>query len=239
MALTALDREYRYLDLITGLFVAVLLISNVASTKILDFGWFTFDGGTLLFPLSYIFGDILTEVYGYERSRRVIWLGFFTTALMAGILTIVGALPPSAGWMHQEAFDAILGQTPRIVVASLLAFWSGEFTNSYVLAKMKVLTKGRWLWTRTIGSTLAGEAVDTALFVTVAFAGTIETGILATIIVSNYIFKCSVEAIFTPVTYAVVRRLKRDERIDWYDRETDFNPFRFRKATSERESSSD
>jgi uncharacterized integral membrane protein (TIGR00697 family) len=219
-------RGYKYFDLIMALFVAVLLISNVASSKILTLGPFTFDGGTLLFPISYIFGDILTEVYGYRRSRRVIWVGFGCAALMAGVFALVGALPPAEGWEHQSAYEAILGTTPRIVLGSLIAYFAGEFSNSYTLAKMKVLTQGRWLWTRTIGSTLIGQAVDTILFVTIAFAGTMPWLLLWSIIVSNYLFKCGLEAIMTPVTYRVTNFLKREEHEDVYDTETDFNPFR-------------
>jgi len=222
-----MSKPFKHIDTITSLFVAVLLISNVASTKILDFGWFTFDGGTLLFPLSYIFGDILTEVYGFNRSRKVIWLGFASAALMSATLALVGSLPPAQGWHHQEAYEAILGTTPRIVAGSLAAYWSGEFLNSFVLAKLKVLTKGRWLWTRTIGSTLAGEALDTAVFAVIAFAGVLETPLLVTLIISNYVFKCGVEIALTPATYAVVSWLKKVEGTDWYDRDTDFNPFVF------------
>ena len=218
-------KNYRYFDLIMAFFVAVLLISNVASSKILDLGPFTFDGGTILFPLSYIFGDILTEVYGYRQSRRVIWAGFGSAALMAVVFALVGALPPAAGWENQAAYDAILGWTPRIVLGSLLGYWAGEFSNSFVLAKMKVLTSGRWLWTRTIGSTLAGEAVDTAIFATVAFLGVLPSDLLTVLIVSNYVFKVGVEALATPVTYAVVTFLKRSEQEDYYDRQTNFNPF--------------
>lgn len=220
-------RAYRYFDLIMALFVAVLLISNVASSKILNLGPFTFDGGTILFPISYIFGDILTEVYGYRRSRRVIWTGFGCSALAALTFMIVGALPPASGWEHQEAFMAILGQTPRIVIASLVAYFAGEFSNSYVLAKMKILTRGRWLWTRTIGSTLVGEGVDTLLFVTIAFAGTLSTSLLFSVILSNYIFKCGVEVMATPLTYQIVRWLKQAEQEDYFDYGTDFNPFKF------------
>jgi queuosine precursor transporter len=219
-------RSFRYFDLVMAFFVAVLLISNVASSKILDLGPFTFDGGTILFPISYIFGDILTEVYGYARSRRVIWVGFGCTALGALVFGLVGVLPAAAGWEHQDAYMAILGQTPRIVLASLLAYFAGEFSNSYVLAKMKLLTRGRWLWMRTIGSTLIGEGVDTLLFVTVAFAGILPTSLLLGVILSNYAFKCGVEVLATPLTYQVVRFLKRVEREDYYDRDTDFNPFR-------------
>jgi len=220
------EHPYRYFDLIMALFVAVLLISNIASSKILDLGPFTFDGGTLLFPISYIFGDILTEVYGYRRSRRVIWAGFACAALMAGVLALVGALPPAEGWENQEAYEAILGTTPRIVLGSLIAYFAGEFSNSYTLAKMKILTRGRWLWTRTIGSTLVGEGVDTFLFVTIAFAGTLPWPLFWSIIVSNYIFKVGLEAIMTPVTYRITGFLKREENEDVYDTDTDFNPFK-------------
>jgi len=218
-------RSYRYLEPITGLFVAVLLISNIASSKIVEFGPLTFDGGTLLFPLSYIFGDILTEVYGYKRSRRVIWLGFFCAFLMALTLAAVQWLPPAAGWDNQIAYEKILGMTPRIVAASLIGYWSGEFSNSYVLAKMKIWTEGRWLWTRTIGSTIVGEAVDSFLFLVIAFAGVLNGGLLVTLFISNYIFKCGVEVLFTPVTFSVVRHLKQREGVDHYDRGTRFNPF--------------
>ena len=218
---------YKYFDLIMALFVAVLLISNIASSKILTLGPFTFDGGTLLFPISYIFGDILTEVYGYRRSRRVIWAGFGSAALMAGILALVGALPPAEGWENQEAYEAILGTTPRIVLGSLIAYFAGEFSNSYTLAKMKVLTQGRWLWTRTIGSTLVGEGVDTILFVTIAFAGTMPWALFWSIVVSNYVFKVALEAAMTPATYRITNFLKSAENEDVYDVDTDFNPFRF------------
>jgi uncharacterized integral membrane protein (TIGR00697 family) len=223
-------RSYRYFDLIMALFAAVLLISNVASSKILELGPFTFDGGTILFPISYIFGDILTEVYGYRRSRRVIWTGFFCAGLMAGIFALVGALPPAQGWVNQKAYEAILGTTPRIVLGSLIAYFAGEFSNSYTLARMKVLTRGRWLWTRTIGSTLVGEGVDTMLFVTIAFAGTLPWPLFWSIIVSNYVFKCGLEAAMTPVTYQVTNFLKRAEVEDVYDVDTDFNPFKINVA---------
>lgn len=211
--------SFRYLDRITGLFVAVLIISNIASVKIVTVGLFTFDGGTLLFPVAYIFGDVLTEVYGYRASRRVIWTGFAALALMIVTLAVVDVLPPG-----NAAFSAVLGQAPRIALASLLAYWVGEFTNSFVLARLKVATGGRWLWMRTIGSTLVGEGVDTLVFVLVAFAGTLPNEVLVAILASNYIFKCVVEVVFTPVTYAVVSRLKRAEGVDAFDRDTDFNP---------------
>jgi queuosine precursor transporter len=219
------QRVYRYYDLIMASFVAVLLISNVASTKILVLGPFTFDGGTILFPISYIFGDILTEVYGYARSRRVIWVGFAANLLMALVFALVGALPPAAGWEHQEAYEAILGITPRIVLASLVAYFAGSFSNSWVMAKMKVLTSGRWLWTRTIASTLVGQGIDTALFVVLAFYGILPTALLTSIVISNYVFKCALEATVTPITYQVVNGLKRAENEDYYDIKTDMTPF--------------
>ncbi len=217
---------YRYFEFVMALFVAVLLISNVASSKFLRLGPFTFDGGTILFPISYIFGDILTEVYGYARSRRVIWTGFFCTALMAIVFIIVGALPPAEGWQGQQAYMAILGQTPRIVVASLIAYFVGEFSNSYVLARMKLRTAGRWLWARTILSTVVGEGVDSLLFVLIAFYGTQPMPLLQAVILSNYVFKVGVEALATPATYALTGFLKQRENEDYYDYGTDFNPFR-------------
>ena len=223
-----MDKTYRHIDTVTALFVAVLLISNVASTKIVDLWFFTFDGGTLLFPLSYIFGDILTEVYGYGRSRKVIWLGFASALLMSLVFILVGKMPSARGWENQEAYEKILGLTPRIVLASLAAYFSGEFSNSFVLAKMKILTRGRHLWMRTIGSTLVGELVDTLLFVMIAFGGTLSAGLLWTVVVSNYVFKTAVEALFTPLTYWIVRVLKRAEGADYYDLHTNFSPFYFR-----------
>lgn len=219
-------RTFRYFDLVMALFVAVLIISNIASSKFLDLGPFTFDGGTILFPISYVFGDILTEVYGYQRSRRVIWTGFGCAALTAVTLGVVGLLPPAQGWEHQDAYMAILGQTPRIVIASLIAYFAGEFSNSYILARLKVLTGGRFLWMRTIGSTLVGEGVDTLLFVVIAFAGTVPAALLVSVMLSNYLFKCGIEILATPLTYRIVRVLKHAEDEDYYDIDTDFNPFR-------------
>ena len=219
------ERTYRWVDLVTAAFVAVLLISNIASTKILQLGPFSFDGGTILFPLAYIFGDVLTEVYGYRRSRRVIWTGFFWILAAAGIFALVDALPPAKGWELQQSYHNILGQTPRIVLASLCAYFAGEFSNSVVLAKMKVLTRGRWLWSRTIGSTLVGEAVDTVIFLGIAFLGVLPRDLLISVFISNFIFKVGVETLFTPLTYLVVNGLKRAENEDVYDRNTSFNPF--------------
>jgi len=223
-------KTYRYFDVIMALFVAVLLISNVASAKILDLGPFTFDGGTILFPLSYIFGDILTEVYGYRRSRKVIWTGFGCAGLMSLVFARVGALPPAQGWEHQAAYEAILGQTTRIVLGSLIAYWAGEFSNSFVLAKLKIITNGQWLWTRTIGSTIVGEGVDTLLFANIAFLGVLPQDLLVALVISNYVFKVGVEVLATPITYAIVTFLKRAEQEDYYDRDTDFNPFALAQA---------
>lgn len=220
-----MNKNYKYLNIISVFFVSVLLISNVASSKIVDLKWFVFDGGTLLFPLSYIFGDILTEVYGYKKSRSVIWLGFFMALLMSAVFMVVGKLPPAADWGNQAAYDVILGLTPRIVSASLIAYFFGEFSNSFILAKMKILTKGKRLWTRTIGSTVVGELVDSTLFILIAFFGVFPNSLLVTLIISNYLFKTSVEILFTPLTYKVVKFLKNRENEDHYDNDTNFNPF--------------
>ncbi len=220
-------------------FVAVLLISNIASSaKIIDWGVsvaglpLAFDAGTLLFPISYIFGDLLTEVYGYAAGRRVIWTGFAMLALMGFTLWVVGRLPGEANWQQtagQAAYDAILGGVSYggIIIASLAAYFAGEFSNSFVLAKLKIATSGRFLWVRTIGSTLVGEGVDSVVFVLVASAfGVFPWAAAASIIVANYIFKVTIEVVFTPVTYRVVGFLKQAEGVDYYDVGTDFNPFR-------------
>lgn len=232
---------YKYADRIMALFVSVLLVSNIASSaKIVDWGTTLFgiplayDAGTLLFPISYIFADMLTEVYGYRYSRRVIWTGFACALLMSASLWVVGRLPGEANWeanVGQASYDAILGgvSSGAIVVASLAAYWAGEFSNSFVLAKMKIITSGRWLWTRTIGSTLIGEGIDTVLFVTLATLFKVPgfvPEIWLTLVMTNYIFKVGVEAIMTPVTYRVVNRLKRVENQDYYDYDTNFNPFK-------------
>jgi queuosine precursor transporter len=231
-------KHYRFLDLIMAVFVTVLVISNIASSaKIVDWGFslaglpMAFDAGTILFPISYIFGDILTEVYGYKQSRRVIWAGFACLVLSAVIFGIVRVMPGEATWQGyagDEAYNAILGgmSTGGIVLASLAGYWTGEFTNSFILAKMKVLTQGRWLWARTIGSTIFGQLVDTVMFVVVASAfGVFPWSLFLTLTVTNYVFKCGVEALMTPVTYVVVDALKRAESEDYYDRNTNFNPF--------------
>ena len=232
------EKTYRYFDLIMAVFVTVLVVSNVASSaKIVDLRFrvfgvpMAFDGGTLLFPLSYIFGDILTEVYGYKRSRRVIWTGFFCLALSAGVFALIRLLPGESTWQGyagDAAYAAILGgmSSGGIVFGSLAGFWGGEFTYSFTLAKMKVWMNGRHLWARTIGSTLVGELVDSAVFVVVAsLFGVFPWSLFLTLVLTNYLFKCAVEAAMTPVTYALVNRLKKSEGEDFYDRETNFNPF--------------
>jgi len=220
-----MQKNYKYSGAISVFFVSVLLISNIASTKIVDLGWFVFDAGTLLFPLSYIFADILTEVYGFRRARNVIWLGFFMALLMSVVFIVVGKLPPASDWGNQEAYNAILGLTPRIVLASLVAYLAGSFSNSLILAKMKVWTQGKKLWARTIGSTLVGELVDSALFIVIAFFGILPNSLLVTLIISNYLFKTGVEVLFTPLTYKIVKFLKKEEGEDHYDTDTNFNPF--------------
>lgn len=220
-----MEKNYKYFGAISVFFVSVLLISNVASTKVVALGKLVFDGGTLLFPLSYIFGDILTEVYGYRKSRQVIWLGFCMALVMSLVFIIIGKLPAAPDWGNQAAYDAILGLTPRLVIASLIAYFFGEFSNSYILAKVKVLTEGKMLWVRTIGSTLVGELIDSSIFVVIAFWGS-STDFILTLIVSNYIFKTGIEVLLTPLTYKVVKFLKEKEGEDYYDRTTNFNPFK-------------
>ena len=231
----------KYYDLILGSFAVVLVVSNIASTKLasLSLGSWkpVFDGGTFLFPLTYIFGDILTEVYGYQRSRRVIWFALAMNLFASLIFALVGILPTDASSPTKGAFETVLGFVPQIVAASLVAFFIGEFLNAYVLAKMKVITKGRWLWTRTIGSTLLGQGADTLAFSFIAFgigANALPSDVLWNIIQTNYLYKVALEVILTPVTYAVVRGLKRAEGIDHYDVETDFNPFKLTEHTNAR-----
>jgi queuosine precursor transporter len=229
--------NYRAFDLVMALFVTVLMISNIlSSAKIVDLKAgigpiaFVFDAGTLIFPISYIFGDVLTEVYGYRRSRRVIWAGFGANVLLGFFVWLAGVLPGESEWQGyagQDAYNAILGGVSGLIVASLAAYLLGEFSNSFVLAKMKVWTEGRWLWARTIGSTMVGEGVDTVVFMSIAtLLGVFPKEILLSLIVTNYIIKVGFEALLTPVTYRVVNTLKRIENEDYYDRQTDFNPFK-------------
>lgn len=219
--------NFRFFDVIMALFVAVLLISNLASTKIVSLWMFTFDGGTILFPLSYIFGDVLTEVYGYQRSRKVIWTGFGAALLMSLVLWVVQEMPPAAGWPNQGAYETLLGFVPRIVLASLVAYFGGAFSNAFLMSKLKIKTNGKYLWIRTIGSTLVGEGIDTAIFCMIAFYGILPNELLVSIIISNYIFKSGVEILFTPLTYAIIGFLKKREQVDIYDTGISYNPFRY------------
>lgn len=221
-------KNYKFLDLITAAFAVVLILSNITSTKILSLGWFSFDGGTILFPLAYIFGDVLTEVYGYARARRVIWIGFAMNLLMVIVFWIVGKLPPAMDWGNQAAYEAILGVVPRIVAGSLVAYLVGEFLNSFTLAKLKIKTKGRFLWLRAIGSTIVGQFFDTTVFLLIAFAGILPWNLLLVVWISNYIFKILVEVILLPVTYRVVRLLKKKEEVDYFDVNTNFNPLKIK-----------
>jgi len=224
-------RRFRYLDLLTIGFVVVLLVSNLVGQKICQIGPLKVSGAQLLFPITYICGDIFTEVYGYAASRRAIWIGFFAMALLSVMGEIAVALPPAPGWPNQHAFATVFGLVPRFAVASLIAYWAGEFTNSFTLAKMKLLTGGRWLWTRTIGSTVTGQAVDTALVILIAFAGYTSWSTMGIMILSSYLTKVIYEALATPLTYVVVAWLKRGEQVDAFDENTDFNPFALSSAT--------
>ena len=219
-------QQFRYYDLLVSAFVAVLLISNIVAPKFIALGPLRFSGAQLLFPLTYIFGDIFTEVYGYAGSRRAIWNGFFASGLLAAISMVIVALPAAPNWPHQAAYETVLGFMPRLVIGSLIAYWVGEFANSFVMARMKVATNGKHLWMRTIGSTAVGQLVDTVLVMVIAFGGTMSNMDMLTVIVSGYVSKVVYEAAMTPVTYAVVNGLKRAEGIDIMDRNTDFNPFK-------------
>ncbi len=201
------------------------MISNLVGPKICQLGWLRPSAAEFLFPLTYVCGDVFTEVYGYQSSRRAIWLGFFAMVLLAGMGQVAVALPPAPEWHGQEAYATVFGVVPRFAVASLIAYWAGEFTNSYTLAKLKLLTEGRWLWTRTVGSTVTGQAVDTAVIVVIAFAGSQPVPMIFRMVVSSYLIKVGVEVVATPVTYWVVGRLKAIEGTDAFDRHTDFNPF--------------
>lgn len=219
-------RTFRYYDLVMAAFVAVLLCSNIIGpAKIASLWGFTFGAGVLFFPISYVFGDVLTEVYGYARARKVIWAGFAALAFAAFMAFVIVALPPAEGWPHQEAYAAVLGQTPRIVAASLAAFLTGELINAYVLARMKIWTRGRHLWSRTIGSTIIGQAADSLVFYPIAFYGVWSNDLLLTVMVSNFLLKTGWEAALTPVTYKLVGWLKRAEGVDHFDYDTDFTPF--------------
>jgi len=217
--------RFKYFEGMTVMFVAILMISNLVGQKICAFGPFRLSAAQLLFPLTYIFGDIFTEVYGYAASRRAIWYGFFASALLAVMGMIAVVLPPAPAWPNQAAFATVFKFVPRLVGASLLAYWCGEFANSFVLARMKILTQGRLLWTRTLGSTMVGQGVDTAVVTALAFGGTVKAATLGNLIMSAYLFKVIYEAAMTPVTYVVVNFLKRREGVDAFDYTTNFSPF--------------
>ena len=225
-------RRLRYFDFVMAAFVAILLLSNVigagkiATVELPGLGTWPFGAGILFFPLSYVIGDVLTEVYGFARARRCIWAGFVALIFMAFMSWVVVALPPDSGWTGQAAYEAVFGQVPRIVFASIVAFWAGEFANSYVLAKMKLATRGRYLWTRTIGSTVIGQGIDSLIFYPLAFWGVWESDTLFIVLLTQWALKVAWEALLTPATYAAVGFLKRREAIDVYDSGTDFSPFR-------------
>ena len=209
-----------------ALFVTCLLTANTMATKLIMVGGVVLTAAIVIFPISYVVGDVLTEVWGYGAARRVIWLGFACNVLMVAALWLGGVLPAAPFWKGQDAYETIFGQTPRVLAASFVAYLIGEFANAFVLAKLKVATQGRWLWTRTIGSTVVGQALDSVVFVTLAFAGAVPAGTLASIVVAQWIVKVLYEAAATPLTYAAVAWLKGREGVDAYDRHTDFNPVR-------------
>lgn len=225
---TSRVRTYRYYDLIMAAFVTVQICTNfISAPKRVMVGGFTFGAGVLFFPISYLFGDILTEVYGYARSRKVVWAGFGALTFASFMSWVVLALPPDPTWHNQPAWETVFRGSPRIVVASMLGFFAGEFSNSYTLAKLKLLTRGRFLWTRTIGSTIVGEAVDSLLFYPIAFLGRPSWTVydVGKVMVANYLLKVGWEVVMTPVTYKVVGFLKRVEHEDYYDYDTNFTPF--------------
>ncbi len=219
-------RHFRYFDYVMAAFVAILLLSNlIGASKLATLGGYTFGAGILFFPVSYVIGDVLTEVYGYANARRCVWMGFAAMLFMAFMSYVVVAMPPAAGWEEQAAYESVFGSTWRIVAASVIAFWAGEFVNSFVLAKMKILTKGKALWSRTIGSTFFGQAVDSLIFYPIAFLGIWTTEQVLTVMVTNWLLKVLWEALLTPVTYVVVGWLKRREGVEVFDEGTDFSPF--------------
>ncbi len=219
-------KSYKYYDLVMATFVTVLLCSNlIGAAKVCEIGGFKFGAGILFFPISYIFGDIMTEVYGYARARRVVWAGF-SAMLFASVMSwVVLKMPPAADYANQGALETVFGATPRIMIASLIAFFCGEFTNSFVLAKMKIFSEGKHLWMRTIGSTIAGEMVDSLIFYPLAFLGIWSKDQVISVIIGNYLLKTGWEVLMTPFTYRVVGFLKKAEEEDFYDRDTNFTPF--------------
>lgn len=223
------SRRFRYYDFAMAAFVAVLLCSNlIGAAKLASISGFEFGAGILFFPLSYVLGDVLTEVYGYARARRVVWMGFAALVFTAFMSMVVVGLPPADGWQGQAAYEAVFAVTPRIVIASIVAFWAGELANAFVMARMKIWTEGKRLWTRTIGSTVVGQGVDSLLFYPIAFLGIWETKTVLLILGTNYLLKVAWEAVLTPATYRIIALLKRAEGVDVYDTDTDFTPFSFR-----------
>ena len=219
-------RHFRYFDYVMAAFVAILLLSNlIGAAKLATLGGYTFGAGIMFFPISYVIGDVLTEVYGYANARRCVWAGFAALLFMAFMSYVVVALPPASGWAGQAAYESVFGSTWRIVAASVIAFWAGEFVNSFVMAKMKILTAGKKLWTRTIGSTFFGQAVDSVIFYPIAFLGIWSNEQVITVMITNWLLKVVWEALLTPVTYAVVGWLKRREGVEVFDAGTDFSPF--------------
>lgn len=224
--MTNMQKTFRYFDTLLVLFVVTLLISNIIGTKLIEFGSIITDGGVILFPLAYILGDVITEVYGYKFTRRAIWMAFSTMLLAVTVFTIVRYLPPAADYEHQAAFEAVLGFFPRIVFASLAAFLVGSFANSWLLAKLKVATKGKKLWLRLLGSTIVGEFLDTVVFALIAFGGIITGGDMMVYILVGVSLKTLAEVVLMPITYSVVAYIKYREGVDVYDKQIDFNPFR-------------
>ncbi len=225
--------RYKYLDTLVLIFVVVLLVSNLVAQKVCRLGPLTISGAELLFPITYIFGDVFTEVYGYKESRRAIWIGFLASALLSAAGAMAVALPADPGWQNQRAFEIVFGLVPRFVAASLIAYWVGEFANAFTLARLKVLTRGRWLWTRTIGSTIVGQAFDTFLVMFISFAGQVSQSTLIRLMLSSYLIKVVYEILATPLTYAGVGWLKHREGVDAFDAHTDFNPFALRSLSPE------
>ena len=221
--------QYRYLDLLINIFVVVLVVSNLIAPKFVAVGWFRFSAAQLLFPITYIFGDVFTEVYGYGASRKAIWTGFMASAIMTAFGLFAIWLPPAPEFKNQLAYETIFGVVPRNVAGSLLAYWAGEFANSLTVAKMKLWTDGKYLWTRTVGSTVVGQAVDTTIVIVFIFWGQ-PLGVMFRLIVSGYLFKVAYEVLATPLTYIVVNFLKRTEGVNYFDRRTNFNPFALRES---------
>lgn len=219
-------KNYKYFSIITGLFTASLVISNILDTKFFQIGQTAFPAGIILFPIVYVFGDLFTEVYGYTQSRKAIWTGFFSLLLMVVFFEIGRYLPSASFWEHQKEFDEILGKVPRIVVASIIAYFMGEFSNSYIMARLKVIQKGKSMSVRFIASTIIGQFVDTAVFIIIAFAGTMENLDMLNIFISAWLFKVTWEVLALPISIPIVKWLKKVENEDYFDKETNFNPFK-------------